>query len=69
MSARIGLLAVLLALSGCNLLGLHRSELNYRGIELRAALASGAAHQACGTGHRYPLPASPRCGSRASSTT
>ena len=43
MSARIGLLAVLLALSGCNLLGLQRSELNYRGIELRAAPASGAA--------------------------
>jgi cholesterol transport system auxiliary component len=43
MSARIGLLAALLALSGCNLLGLQHSELNYRGIELRAEPASGAA--------------------------
>ena len=43
MSPRIGLLAIVLALSGCNLLGLQRSELNYRGIELRAAPASGAA--------------------------
>jgi len=43
MSARIGLLAALLALSGCNLLGLQRSELNYRGIQLDATPVGGPA--------------------------